>query len=113
VVDHFRKNLFVTPSSMWCMAYMQRAMEIVRPEHILFSADFSYQYKLGRQARTFQTESGFSLSDQELIAHGNWTASGTDSVWSAARLQGVVWAIRQVWVWRSFRILQGRLQAIL
>ena len=72
VQDYFRKNLFVTPSGMWSQAYMQRAVEIVGPERILFSADFPYQYRPGRQARTFLTESGRSLSDQELFAHGNW-----------------------------------------
>lgn len=72
VLDYFRKNLFVTPSGMWSQAYMQRALEIVGPERILFSTDFPYQYKPGRQARTFLTESGLSLSDQELFAHGNW-----------------------------------------
>lgn len=72
VLDYFRKNPFVTPSGMWSQAYMQRALEIVGPERILFSTDFPFQYKPGRQARTFLTESGLSLSDQELFAHGNW-----------------------------------------
>ena len=72
VLDYFRKNLYVTPSGMWSSAYMQRALEIVGPERILFSADFPYQYKPGRQARAFLLESGLSLSDQALFAHGNW-----------------------------------------
>ncbi len=72
VLDYFRKNLFVTPSGMWSQAYMQRALEVVGPERILFSADFPYQYRPGRQARRFLTESGLSLSDQELFAHKNW-----------------------------------------
>jgi predicted TIM-barrel fold metal-dependent hydrolase len=72
VLDYFCKNLFVTPSGMWSRAYMQRALEVVGPERILFSADFPYQYRPGRQARTFLTESGLSLPDQELFAHGNW-----------------------------------------
>ena len=72
VLEYFRKNLFVTPSGMWSQAYMQRALEIVGPERILFSADFPYQYRPGRQARTFLTQSGLSVSDQELFAHRNW-----------------------------------------
>ncbi|MGI4827167.1 MAG: amidohydrolase family protein [Janthinobacterium lividum] len=72
VLEYFRKNLFVTPSGMWSQAYMQRALEVVGPERILFSADFPYQYRPGRQARTFLEESGLSSSDQHLFAHANW-----------------------------------------
>lgn len=72
VLDYFRKNLYVTPSGMWSQQYMQRALEIVGPEHILFSTDFPYQYKPGRQARRFLEESDLSPSDQELFAYGNW-----------------------------------------
>lgn len=72
VREYFRKNLYVTPSGMWSRAYMQRALEIVGPERIMFSADFPYQYRPGRQARTFLAESGLSLPNQELFAHGNW-----------------------------------------
>ena len=80
VLDYFRNNLFVTPSGMWSQTYLQRALEIVGPERILFSADFPYQYRPGRQARTFLTESGLSASDQMLFAHGNWERLTQSSV---------------------------------
>lgn len=80
MLDYFRNNLFVTPSGMWSQPYMQRALEIVGPERILFSADFPYQYRPGRQARTFLTESGLSVSDQKLFAHGNWERLTQSSV---------------------------------
>lgn len=72
VLDYFRKNLYVTPSGMWSQVYMQQALEIVGPERILFSTDFPYQYRPGRQARTFLEESHLSLPDRKLFAHGNW-----------------------------------------
>ncbi len=72
VLDYFRKNLYVTPSGMWSPAYMQRALDIVGPERILFSADYPYQYKPGRQAQNFLSECGLSLSQQKLFAHENW-----------------------------------------
>lgn len=80
MLDYFRNNLFVTPSGMWSQPYMQRALEIVGPERILFSADFPYQYRPGRQARTFLTESGLSVSDQKLFAHRNWERLTQSSV---------------------------------
>jgi len=57
---------------MWSQTYLQQALKLVEPERILFSAAFPYQYRPGRQARTFITQSGLSLSDQKLFAHGNW-----------------------------------------
>lgn len=80
MLDYFRNNLFVTPSGMWSQPYMQRALEIVGPERILFSADFPYQYRPGRQARSFLTESGLSVSDQKLFAHRNWERLTQSSV---------------------------------
>lgn len=72
VLEYCRKNLYVTPSGMWSQAYMRQALEIVGPERILFSTDFPYQYRPGRQARGFLEACSLSLQDKELFAHGNW-----------------------------------------
>lgn len=72
IADYFRHNLYVTPSGMWSPTYLQRALEIVGPERLLFSTDYPYQYKPGGQARSFLEEAALSAAHKELFAHGNW-----------------------------------------
>lgn len=42
IAEYFQHNLYVTPSGMWSQAYLQRALEIVGPERLLFSTDYLY-----------------------------------------------------------------------
>jgi predicted TIM-barrel fold metal-dependent hydrolase len=72
IADYFRQNLYVTPSGMWSQAYLQRSLELVGPERLLFSTDYPYQYKPGGQARTFLEEAALSAEQKELFGHGNW-----------------------------------------
>jgi predicted TIM-barrel fold metal-dependent hydrolase len=72
VADYIRQNLYVTPSGMWSQSYLQRTLEIVGPERILFSTDYPYQYRAGGAGRSFVKESALSLEQKELFAHGNW-----------------------------------------
>ncbi|TPG66005.1 amidohydrolase family protein [Hymenobacter nivis] len=72
IADYFRQNLYVTPSGMWSPAYLQRALEIVGPERLLFSTDYPYQYKPGGQARSFLEEAALPADQKALFAHGNW-----------------------------------------
>ena len=72
VADYFRQNLYVTPSGMWSQAYLQRSLEAVGPERILFSTDYPYQYRPGRPGRAFLEAAALSPEDKELFAHGNW-----------------------------------------
>lgn len=72
VADYIRENLYVTPSGMWSQSYLQRTLEIVRPERILFSTDYPYQYRPGGAARSFLNEAVLSPENKELFAHGNW-----------------------------------------
>ncbi|MFL6302945.1 MAG: amidohydrolase family protein [Candidatus Sulfotelmatobacter sp.] len=72
VADYMRKNLYVTSSGMWSQPYLQRTLEIVGPERILFSTDYPYQYRPGGAGRSFVNESALSPEDKELFAHGNW-----------------------------------------
>jgi predicted TIM-barrel fold metal-dependent hydrolase len=72
IADYFKQNLYVTPSGMWSQTYLQRSLEIVGPERILFSTDFPYQYKPGGGARTFLNQTPLSPRDRKLFAHGNW-----------------------------------------
>ena len=72
IADYFRQNLYVTPSGMWSQTYLQRALEIVGPERLLFSTDYPYQYKPGGLARAFFQEAALSADEKELFGHGNW-----------------------------------------
>jgi predicted TIM-barrel fold metal-dependent hydrolase len=72
IAEYFRQNLYVTPSGMWSQAYLQRSLELVGPERILFSTDYPYQYKPGKPGRIFLEETALSAEQKELFAHGNW-----------------------------------------
>ena len=72
VADYIRRNLYVTPSGMWSQPYLQRTLEIIGPERILFSTDYPYQYRPGGAGRSFLNEAAVSLEEKELFAHGNW-----------------------------------------
>lgn len=72
IADYFRQNLYVTPSGMWSQAYLQRSLEVVGPERIIFSTDYPYQYRPGRPGRAFLEAAALSPEDKELFAHGNW-----------------------------------------
>ncbi len=72
VADYFRQNLYVTPSGMWSQAYLQRSLEVVGPERIIFSTDYPYQYRPGRPGRALLEAATLSPEDKERFAHGNW-----------------------------------------
>jgi len=72
VEECFRRNLYVTPSGMWSQDYLQRALEIVGPERILFSTDYPYQYRPGQPGRSFLMETNLPPKGREALAHGNW-----------------------------------------
>ncbi len=72
IAEYFRQNLYVTSSGMWSHSYLQRTLELVGPERILFSTDYPYQYRPGRLGRSFLEEAALSPEQKELFAHGNW-----------------------------------------
>jgi predicted TIM-barrel fold metal-dependent hydrolase len=72
IADYIRQNLYVTASGMWNQSYLQRTLEIVGPERILFSTDYPYQYRPGGAARSFLEQATLSPEQKELFAHGNW-----------------------------------------
>jgi hypothetical protein len=72
IADYIQKNLYVTPSGMWNQSYLQRTIEIVGPERILFSTDYPYQYRPGGGGRSFLDQAALSLEEKEFFAHGNW-----------------------------------------
>jgi uncharacterized protein len=70
--DYARRNLYVTGSGMWSEAYLQRCLEIVGPERLLFSTDYPYQYRPGGAPRRFLNTTPLDAAAREALAHGNW-----------------------------------------
>ena len=72
VEEYFARNLYVTSSGMWNQIYLQRALEVVGSERILFSTDYPYQYRPGQPGRSFLLATDLSQEAREAFAHGNW-----------------------------------------
>jgi len=71
-IEYLRNNLYVTASGMFSHAYLQRSIEIIGTDRILFSTDYPYQYRPGRQARSFLESIRLSDEDKEKFAFANW-----------------------------------------
>lgn len=72
IETYFRDNLYVTASGMFLPHYLERAVGIVGTERLLFSTDFPYQYRPGRDARNFLEQCGLDPQATAAFAHGNW-----------------------------------------
>jgi predicted TIM-barrel fold metal-dependent hydrolase len=71
-IDYVRQNLYVTASGMFSHSYLQRSIEIIGTDRILFSADYPYQYRQGCDARNFLEATELSKVDKEKFAFANW-----------------------------------------
>ncbi|MEJ2411129.1 MAG: hypothetical protein P8Y48_17990, partial [Novosphingobium sp.] len=69
---YLRRNLYLGASGMFSSEHLRRALGIVGPERLLFSTDFPYQYRPGREARGFLEASPLSGKEREDFASGNW-----------------------------------------
>jgi uncharacterized protein len=67
-----RENLYVTASGMFSETYLQRCVEIVGIDRILFSTDYPYQYRPGRDARRFLERTPLDAAGKAKLAHINW-----------------------------------------
>lgn len=72
VAEIVRENLYITASGMFSEAYLRRCLEIVGPERLLFSTDYPYQYRPGREARSFLDCVPLNDTDRAKFAYGNW-----------------------------------------
>jgi predicted TIM-barrel fold metal-dependent hydrolase len=72
-IDHYlRNNLYVTASGIFLPHYLERAVSVVGMDRLLFSTDFPYQYRAGRDARNFLENCGLDGEATAAFAHGNW-----------------------------------------
>jgi hypothetical protein len=72
LLDYLRQNLYVTPSGMFSQSYLQRTLEIVGADRILFSTDFPYQYRPGGGPLAFLENAALSVEQKDNFAYGNW-----------------------------------------
>ena len=73
IATYLRRNLYVTASGMFLPHFLERAVPTVGTDRLLFSTDFPYQYRPGRDARRFLEECGLDGDAKAGFAHGNWT----------------------------------------
>ena len=72
VADYVRNNLIVTPSGMFSQSYLQRSIEILGIDRIMFSTDYPFRFAPNGGARAFLRDAAISEADKAKIAHGNW-----------------------------------------
>lgn len=72
VADYVRTNVYVTPSGVLSQSYLQRSIEILGADRILFSTDYPFVFSPDGGARRFLEEAALNSADKEKIAHGNW-----------------------------------------
>lgn len=72
IATYLRRNLYVTASGMFLPHFLARAAAIVGTDRLLFSTDFPYQYRLGREAQRFLKECGLDDEGKASFAYGNW-----------------------------------------
>lgn len=72
IAHYLRNNLYVTASGMFLPHYLERASSIVGTDRLLFSTDFPYQFRPGRDARCFLETCGLTDTAMAAFAHGNW-----------------------------------------
>lgn len=70
--DYARQNLYVTSSGMFSETYLERCVDIVGVDRILFSTDYPYQHRPGRDARGFLERAPLDPAAKAKFAHANW-----------------------------------------
>ncbi|WP_307437644.1 amidohydrolase family protein [Labrys monachus] len=80
IATYLRRNLYVTASGMFLPHYLERALATVGADRLLFSTDFPYQYRTGRDARRFLENCGLGEAAKAGFAHGNWMRLISDQI---------------------------------
>jgi predicted TIM-barrel fold metal-dependent hydrolase len=72
IASYLKENLYLTASGLYLKSYLDRAIDIVGADRLIFSTDYPYQYRPGREARRFLEESGLDDDAKAGFAHRNW-----------------------------------------
>lgn len=71
VANYFRNNFYLTGSGVYSTTYLQRAIDIVGIDRVMYSTDYPFQYRTDGMARTFLEQAPLTIDQKEKIAHGN------------------------------------------
>ena len=71
VGNYFRDNFYITGSGIFSTAYLQRSIEIVGIDRVMYSTDYPFQFSADGMARTFLEEAPLSVDHKHKIAHAN------------------------------------------
>jgi predicted TIM-barrel fold metal-dependent hydrolase len=72
IANYLHRNLYITASGMFLPHYLERATSIVGIDRLLFSTDYPYRYRKGRDARSFLENCGLDGAGKNAFASGNW-----------------------------------------
>ncbi len=72
VAEYFGSNVFVTPGGIASQKYFRWAVETVGVERVMYASDYPFNRERDGSVPAFLAESGLSVSERELVAHGNW-----------------------------------------
>ena len=71
VAEYFRQHFYVTGSGINTTAYLQRAVEVMGADRVMFSTDYPYRYESEDTGREFLAQAPLSFDDKAKIAHCN------------------------------------------
>jgi len=72
ISEYFRSNFYVTPSGLFHPGSLERTIELIGVDRVMFSVDYPYIPMAPGQARQFFADAALSEVDKQKIAHGNW-----------------------------------------
>lgn len=80
LIDYFRQNVWITGSGLLSERYMRWVLEVVGPEHMMYSTDYPFTFDTGYDAMTtkagaarrFIQQAQLDERDRHAIASGNW-----------------------------------------
>lgn len=71
VAEYFRQNFYLTGSGIFVTPYLQRAIEVMGADRVMFSSDYPFRYFPDGTARSFLEQAPLSFEDKAKIGHLN------------------------------------------
>lgn len=72
ISEYFRNNFYVTPSGMFDPGSLERTIELIGIDRVMFAVDYPYIPMKRGEARQFFADASLSDTDKAKIANGNW-----------------------------------------
>ncbi|AMJ66028.1 amidohydrolase family protein [Hymenobacter sp. PAMC 26628] len=71
VAEYFRQNFYLTSSGLFVTPYLQRALNVMGADRVMFSSDYPFRYFPDGTARSFLEQAPISFDDKAKIGHLN------------------------------------------